>query len=395
MVENTGEARQAYRTANHQLRLLQTSPLSTNNDQMACAASDACIAAGQAIATALSPQLASSAGEDPPAGSDRPSTAGSSSSTHGNGYVLLNSYSFPRRVSITNCQVRPLQEKPVYVVKANDEAGVPRVVADAPALGIAVIRQQEMENDNPQDTRRRWSLPWKPARKSSPPMADGHELRNEFLEAQLDPATGGLRGLRTYGSRNNRLSQVLAFSFCGNDTVSASGGIKADPDGADTEHAPDPSPYSTTGTNTGTNTRASEETPTSTMVADSIRVTEADSLFGRIEVDGRLLDPQQNQLLKYSQSFQLSRGSRVLEIELRVHEVVEFGDHPWTNYLAIRTAWPNEAADLSRSLNDTRQPTSSKRFEAPLFVQIDDGSETDSTADVRLAIPSALGTADA
>jgi alpha-mannosidase len=63
----------------------------------------------------------------------------------------------------------------------------------------------------------------------------------------------------------------------------------------------------------------------------------------------------------------------VVEIEIELHPRQQPDGDPWEHYLACRLAWPNESAELVRGLNDVRQTTTAKRFEAPLFVQIDEG----------------------
>jgi alpha-mannosidase len=166
-------------------------------------------------------------------------------------------------------------------------------------------------------------------------------LRNDFLEAHVDPRTGGLLTLRDYHDRTNRLSQQLACRLPG------------DSDSGRTE----PATYSR-------------------MLADSIELLQADSVLGRIQSRGRLVNQSGATLGEFSQTFQLWRGSRVLELGIELQPQVATGSDPWESYWACRIAWNNEAAELARSLNDVRQVTQAKRFEAPLFVQIDTGNNT-------------------
>ena len=63
-------------------------------------------------------------------------------------------------------------------------------------------------------------------------------------------------------------------------------------------------------------------------------------------------------------------------MKIQLDDVQPMGDNPWKNYLAIRCAWPNEASDLTRGMNEAALPTSAKRFEAPLYTQISAGPES-------------------
>jgi alpha-mannosidase len=241
------------------------------------------------------------------------------------GYALVNPASFPRRVRLDSARVLPSVEPPVYAVEPEPQHL--RVVVDAPAIGLSTLR--------PQGRQRR-------ASKSAPPLVEQQLLRNEFLEATVDPQTGGLRSLRDYGSRHNRLSQQLVFRQPSSSFRSlAPGGVPLD----------------------------------SRMVADCVEVLAADTVLGQIRSQGRLVNDEDHTLADFSQTVQVQRGSRVLEIELELQPRVSLTDDAWNSYFACRFAWSNEAADLSRSVNEIRRPATAKRFEAPLFVEIDDGQQ--------------------
>ncbi len=240
------------------------------------------------------------------------------------GYALVNPLSFARRVSLDESSVVPEVQPPIYAVDSTGQQS--RVVVDVPGLGMASV------------------LP-SPARprgvRVPPPLAEETLLRNEFLEAVVDPETGGLRVLRSYGSRSNRLSQQLACRLPG---AAGSPGRPAEPE------------YSR-------------------MVADSCRLLRADSALGSVESRGRLVDGEGSTLAEFSQVFRVRRGSRVVELEIQLEPRMEFTTSPWESYLACRFAWANEAAELTRSLHEVRQPATAKRLEAPQFLEIDDGVE--------------------
>jgi alpha-mannosidase len=87
-----------------------------------------------------------------------------------------------------------------------------------------------------------------------------------------------------------------------------------------------------------------------------------------------LVDRQGRTLAGFRQTFRLGRGSRVLQLEVELDPQTECGPDPWNSYYALRFAWASEAAELWRTVNDTRHRTTARRFEAPLYVEIDDGS---------------------
>ena len=170
-------------------------------------------------------------------------------------------------------------------------------------------------------------------------------MRNEFLEAHIDPRTGGLRALKDYGSRGNRMSQQLAYRL-----------DQAGPAAATADE------------------EAIQRAYTS-MIADRCEVTQADTLVGQIVTRGYLQDPAGQRLADFQQRFRLLRGSRVLELQIDLQPQMVPRTDPWRSYFACRFAWSSEAADLARSYHDTRRPTKARRLEAPLFVQVDDGQQ--------------------
>ncbi len=111
------------------------------------------------------------------------------------------------------------------------------------------------------------------------------------------------------------------------------------------------------------------------MVADSCEVTQANAMVGEIVTRGQLQDDSGRSLADYQQTFRLQRGSRVLELEidLQPHQMPQAP--PWQSYFATRFAWNSEVAELARSYHELRCTTRARRLEAPLFVQIDDGTQ--------------------
>jgi alpha-mannosidase len=65
----------------------------------------------------------------------------------------------------------------------------------------------------------------------------------------------------------------------------------------------------------------------------------------------------------------------VLQVAIELHPQTECTAEPWESYFAARFAWANEAAELHRGLNQTRQPATAKRLEAPQYLEITDGDQ--------------------
>ena len=246
------------------------------------------------------------------------------------GYLLVNPHTFVRRVGLElpDLAALPAVTRPVYA--ATEKRGTKYVVVDVPPMGYAWVAPAGTSAS---------------AAQTEPLLADECLLRNEFFEALIDPKTGGLRVLRQYNSRTNRLSQQLVFHWPGSAPVQSGSGRQ--------------------GSDRGGNN--------SVMVCDGVQTTVATPVLGEIVSHGRLVDRQGKPLAGFRQTYRLWRGSRVLQLRVEFEPQVECEADPWESYFAARFAWANETAELYRSVNETRQPTTAKRFEAPLYFDIVDG----------------------
>src|SRR5205823_2574867 len=103
----------------------------------------------------------------------------------------------------------------------------------------------------------------------------------------IDANTGGLRSIFAVGVRGNRLSQQLAFRLPG--PRPQPGDLWKDPD---------------------------EDVNYSVMAADSIEVVSAGPAWGEITSRGRLLDLEGKPLARFTQTFQVWRGSRVVLLDI-------------------------------------------------------------------------------
>src|SRR5262249_17033085 len=114
------------------------------------------------------------------------------------GLLVLNPCSFARRVVVELAGGSSLasSSKPVHACQIID--GKVHAVVDVPAFGFT----------------------WLPACRglgaaqtaARMPLASDNCVRNEFLEAEIDAQTGGLRGLRDVRTRVNQIGQQLVFN---------------------------------------------------------------------------------------------------------------------------------------------------------------------------------------
>jgi alpha-mannosidase len=250
------------------------------------------------------------------------------------GYLVLNPQSFVRRIGLEmpRLETLPGVERPVYA--AAEARGTKHVVVDVPPMGFVWVTAGP-------------ASPGKDAANDSQLMAEECLLRNEFFEVLIDPASGGLRAIREYNSRTNRMSQQLAKRLASPPRRKS---------GAVWQEADLSKLYSV-------------------MIADSILTTISTPIVGEIVARGRLEDARGTVLAHFQQTYRLWRGSRVLQMDIQLDPQGELNEDPWNSYYAARFAWASEAADLRRAVNMTRLATSAKRFETPHFVEIEDGGK--------------------
>jgi hypothetical protein len=89
----------------------------------------------------------------------------------------------------------------------------------------------------------------------------------------------------------------------------------------------------------------------SVMIADSIETTINTPAIGEIVARGRLQDARGNVLADFQQTYRLSRGSRVLQMDIQLDPHGELKTDPWNSYCAARFAWASEAAELRRAID--------------------------------------------
>lgn len=251
------------------------------------------------------------------------------------GYLVVNPFSFVRRVGIETPELKslPTVERPIYAAAGSGASK--RAVVDVPPMGFV------------------WVTAGQPSRKQRTELLLAEDLRerdntvvlrNEFLEASIDPVTGTLNSFKNYNSRNNRLSQQLALRRAG-----------SRPGPGERWNEPD------------------KNAVYSVMAADSVEIKAATSAFAEVLVQGRLLDQEGQLHARYRQTYSIWRGSRVLNLQIELEPEAEPAANPWNAYYACRFAWADEAAELFRGVNQTRCAATQKQIEAPLYVEISNG----------------------
>ena len=249
-----------------------------------------------------------------------------SETTPSDGLLVVNPRSFAREMLLDTPDLKHPPKVGGAIQAAYEQDGRRQVLVEVPPLGYVSVRGKASA---------KWNAP------SGKPLAEENLLRNAHLEVTLDPVTGAIRSVHDRNVRGNRLSQQLALRMPGK--PSEPGEIWHD---------------------------SSQTATYSVMSADSIEIKSAGPLVGELLCRGKLLDKQGKELARYAQTLRLARTSHVLELEIELEPLIEFGENPWESYLASRIAWNSEAVDLFRSVALGRHPTGLRRIEAPDYIDI-------------------------
>jgi hypothetical protein len=186
-------------------------------------------------------------------------------------------------------------------------------VVEVPALGFAWVPRTAAPGPPP------------PARMR---LADQRCVRNEFFEAEVDPATGGLRALRDHRNRISRLGQQLVWN------------------------------------------------PGSTMRVRDLQVTSTGPALGEIVTEGTLVDADDKVLAGFRQRFRAWLGRPVLDLHIEIYPEHPPDGYPWYGYYGCRFAWRDERATLLRGVNGTGYVTSHNRPETPDYLELRQGHQS-------------------
>lgn len=222
------------------------------------------------------------------------------------GILVLNPCGFARRVAV---ELDGLAG-PVAVadpVKASEFAnGKARFVVEVPGLGYAWVPRPAAG----------------PSPKPRLVTASGAAVRNEFFEAELDPATGALKAFRDGKTRINRLGLQLVFN------------------------------------------------PGSKMRARSVTVTNAGAALGEVTAEGDILDEHDAVLATFRHRLRAWVGRPALEVSLEFDVKHLPAGYPWHAYYGARVAWRDERAALFRGVNGANTQTGYTRPVSPDYLEV-------------------------
>ena len=177
------------------------------------------------------------------------------------------------------------------------------------------------------------------------PLAENGMLRNQYFEAILSSASGGIADVRFHGQRANRVSQLVAFRYESAKTI---------PETQATDQIT--SQYART-------------------ICEKMTVISNGPWYGAIESHCVIRDVSDERILfRFRQITRVERTVPRIEICIIPESVAEppVTGNPWMAYLACRFAWDNEAASVSRSLLGQVCGFQGERFESPDYIEIAD-----------------------
>lgn len=224
------------------------------------------------------------------------------------GYLVLNPCAFTRRAAIELDGVTgPLPvEGPLKACQIEGTRAY--LVVEVPSLGFAWIPRTSPPGTAPWAGRLR--------------LADKNCVRNEFLEAEVDPVTGGLKALRDLRTRVNRIGQQLVYN------------------------------------------------PGSRMHATEIQLRSSGPALGEIVSKGVLVDEQERELARFQQRLRVWLGRPLLEMRIELQPTHPPEGYPWHAYHGARFAWRDERTLLYRGVNGTSTMTSQTRPQTPDFLDL-------------------------
>ncbi|HEY1860996.1 MAG TPA: hypothetical protein VGG61_11605, partial [Gemmataceae bacterium] len=228
------------------------------------------------------------------------------------GYLVLNPCSFTRRVALELNDFPDLLPLSGPIKASQVESGKAKLVVEVPGLGFAWFPRKANSAATPPAARMR--------------LADSRAVRNEFFEAEIDPATGGLRAIRDQRTRTGRLGQQLVYQ------------------------------------------------PGSFMQAAEVRVTSSGPALGEIITEGAIFDDQHQVLARFRQRFRAWIGRPLLEMRIEIRPTKPPEGYPWHAYFGARFAWRDERASLIRGVNGMGSLTSHNRPMTPDFLELRDGA---------------------
>jgi hypothetical protein len=230
------------------------------------------------------------------------------------GLLLLNPCATARRVTVERDDFTAAPPLGGPIKAAQRDGETTRFVVEVPALGFAWISRAGEPGALATGVRRPIKL------------ADPTGVRNEFFEAEIDPATGGLRSIRDSRTRENRLGQQLVYQ------------------------------------------------PGSKTIVKEIQVTSTGPALGEIVSTGTLVDDHDAVLAMFRQRFRAWLGRPILEMRIELSPVQPPQGYPWHAYYGARFAWRDDRATLLRGVLGQGSLTTHTRPTSPDYLELRSGS---------------------
>jgi predicted RNA-binding Zn ribbon-like protein len=223
------------------------------------------------------------------------------------GYLLLNPCSFARKVVVNLATATTLLPNPAYSSQ-KAEQGIHAVI-ELPPCGYAWVPLAVAKGDK--------------IRLPKQNIIDGQRLRNEYVQLDIDPQTGGLRAIRDAVREQPRLGQQLVYA------------------------------------------------PGSTMQCDEIVVLKNGLALGELETRGRILDAHGNTLASFRQTYRLAAGRKYAEITIHLEPSQPLQGYPWHAYYGVRWAWRDMQSRMNKSVHQSKLSSLQTRPETPGFIEIE------------------------
>ena len=224
------------------------------------------------------------------------------------GCLVLNPCSYARRVPVGLPDMEGYLPIEGPIKSFQNDNGVGRAVVEVPPLGFLWL------------SRRGANTPTKSKLKT----ADGNSVRNEFLEVETDPATGGMRAIRDLRTRINRLAQQLIYQ------------------------------------------------PGSKMVSTAPPIILSGPALGEITTTGEIQGDDGAALARFKQRFRVWAGRPAADVRIELDVVRPARGYGWHGYFGSRFAWRDERATSMRGLmsggssqTTHSRPVSGSYFEIP------------------------------
>ncbi len=255
---------------------------------------------------------------------------------------IVNASTCPVRLN-TEILGSAAKEEHVYSVTGNGNRSI--VTIDVPAMGFSVVRNESSGNSSGRSLVRRLS---EIVQKTSKPCAVDGILQNAFVEAAIDPTSGGIKGVYSGATRGNRFSMRLV-------AVSSE------------------------------NKKSKADELSSLMKCDKMETVIARADLGSIRTIGKITDAANKTLGTYELHYELRSGSRLIMIRGQIDMASQLVGDPWHHYVAARCAVATEAVSYRVIVRDKLHRPTSRRLIAPLGVLLDEAERKTLVASAGLA----------